>query len=268
MGTTSICRTSSQYAGPSGRSLTVDQTEPYPHHRSVWFADTVRLDGQRRVSFYNAYYTRLDPKNPKSPFRDRIRHRESTPGKCVDNQAELSLKLLWEMDSKVPILDEARRLRVVALGDGEYLIDLTFTLTASHGDVAFESDATHYAWPYVRMSADFSVAKGGTITNSEGGINQAKTNNQPARWVDYSNTIKGQTEGLALFGHPDNGPPPRWLTRDYGTFGPRRADERSGRKFTLKKGAQLGQRVGILVHKGDVKSGRVAERYRVYVERK
>jgi hypothetical protein len=252
--------------GPSGQPLTVEQTDPYPHHRSVWFADTVRLAGQRRVSFYDAYYTRLDPKDPQSPYRDRIRHQEFTPGKSAGNEAELSLKLLWEMDRKGPVLDESRWMRLVALGEGEYLVDLKFTLTASYGDVDFESDATHYAWPFVRMSAAYSVEKGGSITNSEGGVNQAKTHNQTARWVDYSNTVQGQAEGLALFSHPDNGPPPRWLTRDYGTFGPRRADAHSGKKFNLQKGAQLSQRVGLLVHRGDVKGGRVAERYRLYVE--
>jgi hypothetical protein len=58
------------------------------------------------------------------------------------------------------------------------------------------------------------------------------------------------------------------LTRDYGCFGPRRADARSGKKFTLKKGESLRQRVGVLVHRGDVKSGRVAERYSQYIEGK
>jgi hypothetical protein len=86
--------------------------------------------------------------------------------------------------------------------------------------------------------------------------------------VDYSNTVKGQAEGLAIFSRPDNGPPPRWLTRDAGTFGPHPADERSGKPFTLKKGAQRRQRVGTLVRRGDVKGGRVAERCRLYVERK
>ena len=46
---------------PSGKSMTVEQTEPYPHHRSFWFADTVQLAGQREVSFYNALYSGTGP---------------------------------------------------------------------------------------------------------------------------------------------------------------------------------------------------------------
>ena len=86
-----------------------------------------------------------------------------------------------------------------------------------------------------------------------------------ARWVDYSNTVGGITEGLAVFQWPD-GKPHRWLTREYGLVGPRRPDERSGKPFVLKKGESLSQRGGILVHKGDVRTGRVAQRYQQYVK--
>jgi hypothetical protein len=87
---------------------------------------------------------------------------------------------------------------------------------------------------------------------------------QEALWIDYSNTVEGRTEGVALFQWPD-GEAHRWLTREYGCFGPRRPDSRSGKPFTLAKGESITQRVGILVHRGDVQSGRVAERYEEYV---
>lgn len=251
---------------PTGRPMTVQRTEPYPHHRSFWFADTVELAGSRKVSFYNAWYSRVDAADAKSAFRDRVRHLEFALGKTEANRVEAQMKLLWEMDEKTPVLDERRELVVVALGDGEYLLDVTFTLTASYGDVRFTSDAVHYAWPYVRMSSEWSVDRGGTMTNSHGGKNQKGTNDQTAQWVDYSNTVDGRTEGLAIFSHPRNTQSHRWLTRDYGTFGPRRADEKNGRPFTVAKGESIGQRVGILVHKGDAASGRVADRYREYCE--
>ena len=155
-------------------------------------------------------------------------------------------------------------MRVVALEGGEYLIDLRFTVAAEFGDVHFVSDDTHYAWPYVRMHPRFSVKSGGRLVNSEGGVNQAGTHNRAADWCDYSNTVEGVTEGLAAFSHPENAKPHRWLTRDYGTFGPRRADARSGKRFTLNKGRALSRRVGILVHKGNAETGKVAARYAAY----
>ncbi|HUU21628.1 MAG TPA: DUF6807 family protein, partial [Phycisphaerae bacterium] len=240
---------------PSGKSMTVQKTEPFPHHRSFWFGDRVRLAGQKRdASFYAPLYSQVDKKDPKSPFRDRVRHLEFVPGKVTNDRAEIGMKLVWEMDLNTPVIDEDRKMRVVALGDGQYFLDVTFTVTAAHGDVTFTSDWVHYAWPYIRMNKEFSVQGGGTIISSEGGKNQKETNGKPADWIDYYNTVEGKTEGLALCSHPDNPRPHKWLTRDYGCFGPRRIDAKSGTKFTLEKGESLVRRIGVLVHRGDSKA--------------
>ncbi len=252
---------------PSGKSMTVQKTDPYPHHRSFWFGDRVRLAGQERdASFYAPLYSQVDKKDPKSPFRDRVRHLEFLPEKVTGERAEIGMKLVWEMDQGKPVLDETRSMRIVALGQGEYFLDVTFKVTAAHGDVEFTSDWVHYAWPYIRMNKEFSVQGGGTIINSAGGKNQQETNGKPADWVDYYNTIEDETEGLAFFSHPDNPRPHKWLTRDYGCFGPRRIDAKSGTRFTLKKGESLVRRVGVLVHRGDTQAAKVAERYKQYAQ--
>jgi len=254
---------------PTGQSMTVQYPSKFPHHRSFWFADKVQLSGKRSVEFYGALYSSEAGRNArKPPFRDHVRHVEFAPGKVAGDRAEIAEKLIWEMDGDVAVLDEHRRMRIVALGSGEYLLDVTFTITASYGDVRFVSDAVHYAWPYIRMNSEFSVEGGGVITNSEGGQNQGGTHNKVAKWVDYSNTVDDQTSGLTIFSHSDNAGPHKWLTRDYGCFGPRRPDVRSGKPFTLKQGDSLSRRVGVLVHRGNVKTGQVAERYQQYVEGK
>ena len=256
---------------PSGKLLTIQQTDPYPHHRSFYFADSVQMPGQRLVNCYSALYSRKDKDDPNSPFMDRIRHLEFVPDRLPDNASVIRSKLVWEMDCKVPVLEESRRMRVVPLTEGQYFLDLTFTLSAPTDDVAFQSDWVHYAWPFIRMHPTFCGQQGGTITSSEGRVSQAKTNGQAANgmaatWMDYSNTVEGETEGLAIFSHPDNEHPHGWLTREYGTFGPRRADAKSGKKYTMEKGQTIQQRVGILVHRGDVKTGSVANRYQQYAE--
>lgn len=255
---------------PSGKSMTVQQTDPYPHHRSFWFADRVQLEGHRAVSFYAALNSRKDKGDPNSPFVDRIRHVEFVKTEADKAQADVDARLVWEVDlGETPVLDESRQMHVTALGEGEYFLDITFTLTAAYGDVTFVSDWVHYAWPYLRMNKQFNVQEGGaTITSSEGGVNQSQTNGKPARWMDYSCPAGGVTEGLAVFSHPDNGYPHKWLTRDYGTFGPRRIDAKSGNPFTLKEGESIRQRIGVLVHRGDVNAGNVAQRYRQYVDGK
>lgn len=273
---------------PSGKLLTVQKTEPYPHHRSVWFGDTVQLEGQPQASFYAPLYTQVDKKDPQSPYRDRIRHVKFLATEVKDGQANLEMQLIWEANlGQVPVMDERRQMRVVPLGRGEYFLDCKFTVTSAYGDVTFRSDAVHYAWPFVRMHPQFAVErtriekgagekgkdktvteKGtGTITNSEGEINGKATCMKVARWVDFSATVEGVTEGLAMFSNPQ-APPPKFFTRDYGTFGPRRPDEQSGKPFVLKKGDSLTQRVGLLIHTGDVKGGRVAERYQQFAEGK
>jgi hypothetical protein len=248
---------------PSGKSMTVQHPNPYPHHRSFWFADKVRLAEGRDVTFYACLYT---GKDNKPPYRDRVRHVELLPGKGTPDEPVIRTKLLWEMDFDKPVLDELREMRIAALGEGEYFLDVTFTVTASYGDVTFTSDAVHYAWPYLRMDPTFSVQQGGTITSSTGGVNQKETNGKEAQWIDYSNTVEGATEGLAVFSHSDNAQPHQWLTRDYGCFGPRRVDARSGKRFVLDQGQSLKRRVGVLVHRGEVTGGKVAERYEAYVQ--
>ncbi len=194
---------------PSGKLLTTEQSEPWPHHRSFWFADTVKLAGHEKVSdFYNCFYSRIDKNDPNSPFRTRIRLVKVLSQDVTDRDATLQLQLAWEDDEgKTPVLDQLWRMRIVPLEKGEYFLDMQFTVTAAYGDVQFTSDKVHYAWPYVRMHPQFSVDKGGTLTNSEGGVKQAQTDGKPARWVDYVNTVEDATEGLAIFIPKENDPP-------------------------------------------------------------
>lgn len=260
---------------PSGKNLLVRKTEPYPHHRAFWFADTVRLEGERDVSLYNALYSGLKTEAAADgtgkttpaygpPFQDRIRHRSFSRIEAGGRSAVVEANLLWEMDGGRPILDEKRRLAVHDLGRGEYLLDIRWTLTAAHGDVHFVSDDVHYAWPYLRLDPAFNGDNGGKIVSDTGAAGEKATNMKPALWIDYSNSVGGLTEGVAVFQWPD-GREHRWLTREYGTFGPRRPDELSGKPFTLKKGESISQRVGVLVHRGDVLGGRVRERYDRYI---
>jgi hypothetical protein len=252
---------------PTGRNMLVEKTEPYPHHRSFWFADTVRPEGANRdVSFYNALYSGVKKEDGTygPPFRDRIRHKSFTVLKAKGPRGEADEDLVWEMDGGRPVIDERRTLVVHSLGRGEYLLDVRWTLTASKGDVAFVSDDVHYAWPYLRLDPAFSGQHGGVLTSDTGATGEKATNMRPARWMDYSNTVAGVTEGVAIFQWP-GGLEHRWLTREYGTFGPRRPDERSGKPFTVKRGESISQRVGVLVHEGDVRTGRVTERYERFV---
>jgi len=255
---------------PSGKNLLVQKIEPYPHHRAFWVSDTVERDGVRG-DIYNGYYSgkNAGKKEYQAPFNTATRHVSFDITTGTPGMATIQEKLVWETGrttTTFPLLDEHRKVNLIALEDGDYLIDFTFNLKASYGDVRFISDAVHYSWPYLRLNSRFSVTGGATLTADNGTTGQAATNLKPAQWIDYSNTVDGQTEGVAMFQWPDeNGQPRKWLTRDYGTFGPRRPDAQSGRKFILKKNDSLSQRVAVYVHVGNVTTGKVAEVYQKYV---
>lgn len=249
---------------PSGKLLTVQYPGHHAHHRSMWITDLVQAEGLPAIDFYHCWKNFREPENKESGYRHFIRHHKFGEVKAEENRALVEAHLQWIANETEPILDDHRTLRVTALGEGEYLIDLEWKLTPTNRNVTFRSDDVHYAWPYLCMHSQFSGAKGGIITNDQGATREAGTHGKVARWVDYSNTVDGTTEGLAVFIYPD-GEEHRWLTREYGTFGPRRAAKYNGKPFTLAPGESLEGRVGILVHRGDVKEGRVAERYQAYV---
>jgi hypothetical protein len=251
---------------PSGRDLLVEKTEPYPHHRSFWFADSVKLDGGRDVSVYNGLYTGTKKSDTayEPPFKDHIRHVAFDRCEAKGDRAEIVERLVWEMDNTVPVLDEVRRTTVHTLGGGEYLLDITEELVSKYGDVTVVSDEVHYAWPFLRLNTKFSGTNGGVLLSDTGARGEKETNLNVARWIDYSNALDGLAEGVAIFQWPD-GQDHKWLTREYGCFGPRRPDAVSGKPFVLVKGMSVRQRVGVLVHSGDVSTGRIAERYKDYI---
>jgi hypothetical protein len=262
------------FNSPSGRPMTVAITDPFPHHRSFWVGDErVQLKGQpQAANIYSSLFSGVADREkspwPVAPYTRRVAHVEFSGLEIGGDTAEFHEQLTWK-DGDVRLLDELRHYRVRALGDGEYFLDFSFQLQASYGDVTITRDVSHYALPYIRMNDTFNVENGGgRIVNSEGGVNQAGTNNRRASWVDYSAPLEGQDswEGLACMIHPDRQPPHLWLTRDYGTWGPRAPDEFHNTTFTIPRGESHPQRVGILVHHGDAESGNVADRYRAYCE--
>lgn len=250
---------------PSGKLLTEQHPDPFPHHRSVWIADKVKVGERPAVDFYHCWTNYRVDGDPTSGYRHYIRHQRFANVETTDRSATVEAQLHWVIDDAEPVIEDVRTLRVFALGDGEYLVDLAWELKALQNDVAFTSDWVHYAWPYVRIHPQFSGLQGGVICNDQGRQGEKGANAQYAKWIDYSNSIDGRAEGLAVFVYPD-GQEHKWLTREYGAFGPRRPDQLSGTGFELKRGETLPGRVGILVHQGDVSTGRVAERYRQYVE--
>jgi hypothetical protein len=87
---------------PSGKTMLVEQTELYAHHRAFWFADTVRLKGRREVSTYYAYNSgqQIGPNGYEPPFRDHIRHLSFTQCEAKGGRANIDTVLLAGLPTK------------------------------------------------------------------------------------------------------------------------------------------------------------------------
>jgi hypothetical protein len=249
---------------PTGQSMLVQHPDPFPHHRSLWLADKLQVDDGPVIDFYHCWKNYRDEERPEEGFKSYIRHMGFERLDADGAEARVVATLEWVIEDETVALRETRSFHVKALGDGEYVLDLAWTLTAADGDVKFHSDWVHYGWPYVRMDPVFSGEQGGTIEDDHGRRGQVATNEQYAEWIDYSNEVDGEVSGVAVMLMPSD-QPRKWLTREYGTFGPRRVDSLSGTGFVLKQGESISGRAGILVHRGDVQAGRVVERYQAFI---
>ncbi len=250
---------------PSGKDLIAQHPDPYPHHRAMWIADKVQLEDGEVVDFYHCTKNRRDPADAAAGYRHFIRQRELVRCDAEGDTATVVVQLDWLADGVQPVLDDERTMVVRGLGGGEAMVDLAWTLRASHGAVTFHSDPVHYAWPYLRVHPQFAVEHGGVLVDDAGRRGQQATNLQYANWIDCSGTVGGVTEGVAVMA-PQDGAWRKWLTRDYGTFGPRRPDALSGTRFTLARGEALSGAVRLYVHRGDAETARVAARYRAWVD--
>ena len=199
---------------PSGKPLITQHPDPFPHHRALWLVDRVQAEGGPDVDFYHHWKNYVDADDPSLGHKHLIRHDALTAAEVVDGVAHLGARLTWVTDAVdaagladaaagTAVLDQTLDLRVRDLGEGEALLDLSWTLSPSDGAVTFKSDWVHYAWPYLRIDPTFAGEAGGLLLSDSGGRGQGETNEQYAGWIDYSNTVAGLPEGVTVFVVPE-----------------------------------------------------------------
>src|SRR5690606_12705722 len=123
----------------------------------------------------------------------------------------------WMDGSRRVLRDE----RVVVFGrraGGDRWIDFTITLQANDGDVTFGDTKEGTFAVRVADSMRVEAEQGGRFENSAGQVT-GEAWGMPARWVDYTGPVRGQTVGIAIMSHPASfRPEPRWHVREYGLF--------------------------------------------------
>lgn len=190
--------------GPrSGRTVTARQTEPYPHHSSIFFACD-------RVNGGNYWQ--------EGPERGRIVSRAVRVLRDRGERVEFEQDCTWERPGAEPPFDDHRRVVITAPEADVRCLDFEVELTA-RGAVKVEK--TNHSLFAVRVAPDLAVSGGGVLVNARGQRTEAGTFQQPAPWAVFGARRGEVWESVALFSHPANRwYPEPWFTRDYGFMSP------------------------------------------------
>ncbi len=226
--------------GPFGRSLTrmghPHDADSHSHHNSVW----VSHESVNGISFWG------------DRGKGRIVHQKMEAIEDGDEGAAIHTVNHWIDEGKgTPgkvLIRERRATRVRVMEHGEWMLILDLQLEAVAEEVTFGK--TPFGLVGVRMAKTIGVNDGGgTIRNSEGGVDEKEVFWKPARWVDYSGPIADKAvEGITLMDHPSNpNHPCAFHVRNDGWMG---ACLTFDTPRTLKKGEVLELRYGLWVHGG------------------
>jgi hypothetical protein len=234
--------------GPaSGKSITTETSQPYPHHHSLFF-------GCDRVNDGN-YWQDVNA-------RGQIVSKGPKIVEASGERVVFTDECLWRQPGSEPIIGDTRRIVITAPRQDVRLIDFEIILKPL---VDIEILKTNHALFSARVVPELSVKSGGTLVNAEGKTAEAGTFGENSPWCDYSGTREGITEGIAILQNPANRWfPSKWFTRDYGFFSPTPMYWLEGGRLELPKGKTLKLKYRVVVHAGDAKQARIAEIFEQY----
>lgn len=234
------------------RSDIPGEKHDHPHHRSVWVAYG-EVNGTDNWS--------------EQPGHAYIRHRAFDEVSGGPVFGRIRSRNNWVNSAGAKQMEDVREFTFYNLAD-ERIVDARITFVATDGDVLL-SDTKEGGVMSVRVATSMDGDKGGTITNSFGGITEAETWGKPAHWVDYCGPVDGRTMGITIMDHPSSfRHPTRWHVRDYGLFTANpfalkyyEPDKGWNGDHTIKNGDSLCFQYRIYVHEGNTQEAEVAERY-------
>jgi hypothetical protein len=234
--------------GPaSGKSITTETSEPYPHHHSLFFGCD-RVNGGNYWQDVNA--------------RGQILSQGPKIVTASGERIVLTDRCLWKQPGKEPVIEDARRIVISAPNEKIRIIDFKITIAPL---VDIEILKTNHSLFSARIVAELSVKSGGTLINAEGKTSEKGTFGEASPWCDYAGTRDGVTEGIAILQHPKNRWfPSRWFTRDYGFFSPTPMYWLEGDKLNLAKGEPLTLEYRVIVHAGDAKAADIVTLFEQY----
>jgi len=235
--------------GPeSGKSVTTETSQPYPHHHSLFF-------GCDRVNGGN-YWQEENKLGQIISQGPKIIEAEGSRVVFID-------KCFWQQAGKDPIILDLRRIVITAPSESLRFIDFEISLQPLT-DIIIQK--TNHSLFSARVVPELSASKGGTLVNAEGKSGEKETFGIASPWCDYSGTRSGITEGIAILQHPDNRWfPCKWFTRDYGFFSPTPMNWlKDDQPLKLAKGETLTLRYRVVTHSGDAKAADINGLFKQY----
>ena len=241
--------------GPlSGKSITTETSDPYPHHHSLFL-------GCDRVNGGN-YWQDVNE-------RGQILSQGPKIAEAAGERIVLTDKCLWKQPGKEPVIEDNRQITICAPSEKLRIIDFKITMTPL---VDIEILKTNHSLFSARVVPELSVLSGGTLINAEGSTSEKGTFGAASTWCDYSGKRDGFTEGITILQNPKNRwYPSKWFTRDYGFFSPTPMYWLEGDKLNLDKGEKLMLEYRVIVHAGDSKTADIAglfDEYKQYTNSK
>ena len=244
--------------GPTGKPVTrshpmadggPSERKDHPHHRSLWF-------------------THGDVNGLSYWHKETIKHREFVKI-AGGREAVIATRNDWLDPDGKTVCEDERTLTFGTEGDARR-IDFDITLKATDKAVKFGDTKEGTFGVRVAGTMEVDAKLGGRIVNSEGQTDGGAWG-KAAAWVDYHGPVDGQTVGVAIMNHPSSARfPTYWHVRTYGLFAANpfglhnfRGPGNDG-SLTLAPGESFTLRYRVLVHRGDEKSGKVAESYSAY----
>lgn len=222
--------------GPSDVSLTrmghPHDPESHSHHNSVWISHNSVND----TDFWS------------DRGKGTVCHKRIVEFADSDEHAYLIAENEWVTSEGKVLILETRRVTVLPLPESEWLLIIDMEFKAK--DLAITLGKTPFGMIGVRMAKTIGVNDGGgTIRNSEGGLNEKEILWKQAKWVDYSGAVTNdKVEGITLFDHPGNPNHPTYFhVRNDGWMG---ASLTFDAPRVIQLDTPLRLRYGLYVHAG------------------
>jgi hypothetical protein len=216
------------------------EQEDHPWHRGIWW-------GHGDINGEDFWREKPD----SSTSRLVVDGKPTTAGQSLD----VNLAMMTSKSKRIGSVTHQYTFR---RDRSNLLIDVTITVSADRDQALRLGDTEDGGFAF-RLADEFRQDRGARMINSEGQMGTEQMWGKPARWTDYSATVKGRAAGVAIFDHPENlRHPTRWHARGYSlnsanpfALGDFTGDKTNDGSYTLPAGRQLRLRYRIVVHEGE-----------------